>query len=229
MSFAPGAAPMLALIDGNNFYCSCERVFRPSLESVPLAVLSNNDGCAVARSQEAKALGVKMGQPFFEFRHLEESHGLVALSANFALYGDMSDRMMSLASGMGYAQEIYSIDESFVDLSGIRGDLADRARSIRHRIHRWTGIPTCVGIGPTKTLAKLAHHIAKDAERKPGSYPAELADVCDLSKMSRGEIDALLAATPVGTCGAWGPGSRRGYWRWAARPRSTWRAATHRF
>ncbi len=101
MSFAPGAVPMLALIDGNNFYCSCERVFRPSLESVPLAVLSNNDGCAVARSQEAKALGVKMGQPFFEFRHLEESHGLVALSANFALYGDMSDRMMSLASGWG--------------------------------------------------------------------------------------------------------------------------------
>jgi DNA polymerase V len=204
VSFAAGAPPMLALIDGNNFYCSCERVFRPSLDGVPLVVLSNNDGCAVARSQEAKALGVKMGQPFFEFRHLEESAGLVSLSANFALYGDMSDRMMSLAAGMGHLQEIYSIDESFVDLSGVRGDLAERAFKIRDRIQRWTGIPTCVGIGPTKTLAKFANHVAKDAERKPGSYPERHAAVCDLSKLTRVELDELLAATPVGE--VWGVG-----------------------
>lgn len=101
---------MLALLDINNAYVSMERVFRPSLNGLPVVVLSNNDGCAVARSDEAKALGVKMGQPFFEFRHLVDSAGLVALSANFALYGDMSDRFMSLAAGLGPEQEIYSID-----------------------------------------------------------------------------------------------------------------------
>ena len=106
---------MFALVDGNNFYVSCERVFRPTLEGVPVIVLSNNDGCAIARSNEAKAMGVKMGHPWHQIRHLEED-GLVALSANFALYGDMSDRMMSIAAGMGPSQEIYSIDESFIGL-----------------------------------------------------------------------------------------------------------------
>lgn len=162
---------MFALIDGNNFYVSCERVFRPSLEGVPVVVLSNNDGCAIARSNEAKALGIKMGHPWHQIKHLEEEAGLVALSANFALYGDMSDRMMSLAAGLGPTQEIYSIDESFIGLDGVRGDLKARARAIRARIHRWVGIPCGVGIAPTKTLAKLANHIAKTAERKPGSYP----------------------------------------------------------
>ena len=152
---------MLALIDGNNFYCSCERVFQPWLQNRPLVVLSNNDGCAIARSDEAKALGIKMGAPWFKIRHLEDEAGLVALSANFALYGDMSDRMMTLAAGLGHNQEIYSIDESFVDLSGIRGDLVRRARTIRKRIHQWIGIPTCIGIAPTKILAKLANAIAK--------------------------------------------------------------------
>ena len=104
---------MYALVDGNNFYVSCERVFRPSLEGLPVVVLSNNDGCAVARSNEAKALGIKMGAPWFQIKHLAESDGLVALSANFALYGDLSDRMMSLAAGLGPTQEIYSIDECF--------------------------------------------------------------------------------------------------------------------
>jgi hypothetical protein len=103
---------MYALVDGNNFYVSCERVFRPSLNDRPVVVLSNNDGCAIARSNEAKALGIKMGEPWFKIRHLEEQAGLVALSANFTLYGDMSDRMMSLAAGLGPTQEIYSIDES---------------------------------------------------------------------------------------------------------------------
>ncbi|MDE2077150.1 MAG: DNA polymerase V subunit UmuC, partial [Burkholderiales bacterium] len=151
---------MYALVDGNNFYVSCERVFRPSLEGVPVIVLSNNDGCAIARSNEAKALGVKMGQPWHEVKHLQEDAGLVALSANFALYGDMSDRMMSLAAGLGPTQEVYSIDESFIGLDGVRGDLKSRAIAIRARIHRWVGIPCGIGIASTKTLAKLANHIA---------------------------------------------------------------------
>ena len=122
---------MLALLDGNNFYVSCERVFRPSLQGRPVVVLSNNDGCAISRSNEAKALGIKMAQPHHEFRHLEDRAGLVSLSANFTLYGDMSDRMMSLAAGLGPGQEIYSIDECFVDLHGVRGNLAERAHAIR--------------------------------------------------------------------------------------------------
>ncbi|MEY3216909.1 MAG: polymerase [Pseudomonadota bacterium] len=200
--------PMLALIDGNNFYCSCERVFQPWLQNRPLVVLSNNDGCAIARSDEAKALGIKMGAPWFKIRHLEQEAGLVALSANFALYGDMSDRMMSLAAGLGHTQEVYSIDESFVDLSGITGDLVRRARTIRRRILQWIGIPTCIGIGPTKTLAKLANAIAKSAERKPGSYPAQYAQICHLGACSPQELAALLQATEVGE--VWGVGPRIG-------------------
>ena len=122
-----------------------------------------------------------MGAPWFQIRHMEETHGLVALSANFTLYGDMSNRMMSLAAGLGPSQEIYSIDESFVGLQGLRGDLITRSHAIRARIHQWVGIPCGIGIGHTKTLAKLANHIAKTAERKPGSYPAELAQVCNLT------------------------------------------------
>ena len=175
---------MYALVDGNNFYVSCERVFRPSLNGKPVVVLSNNDGCAIARSNEAKALGIKMGAPWFQIRHLAESDGLVALSANFALYGDLSDRMMSLAAGLGPAQEIYSIDESFIDLTGVRGNLVERSHKIRDRILQWVGIPCGIGIGTTKTLAKLANHIAKTAERKPGSYPDQLARVCDLSSLN---------------------------------------------
>jgi DNA polymerase V len=200
--------PQLALIDGNNFYCSCERVFQPWLQNRPLVVLSNNDGCAIARSDEAKALGIKMGAPWFKIRHLEDEAGLVALSANFALYGDMSDRMMSLAAGLGHNQEVYSIDESFVDLSGIRGDLVRRARTIRKRIHQWIGIPTCIGIAPTKTLAKLANAIAKSAERKPGSYPAHHAQICHLGACTPEELQALLQATEVGD--VWGVGRKIG-------------------
>lgn len=199
---------MYALVDGNNFYVSCERVFRASLEAVPVVVLSNNDGCAIARSNEAKALGIKMGAPWFQIKHLEDEAGLVALSANFALYGDMSNRMMSLIAGLGHRQEVYSIDESFTDLSGIRGDMADRCRRMRQRILDWIGIPTCIGVGPTKTLAKLANHIAKTAERKPGSYPAHLAQICHLGTMRPDELDALLSATDVGE--VWGVGPRIG-------------------
>jgi DNA polymerase V len=199
-----------ALVDGNNFYVSCERVFRPSLEGLPVVVLSNNDGCAVARSNEAKALGIKMGAPWFQIEHFAESHGLVALSANFALYGDLSDRMMSLAAGLGPTQEIYSIDESFIELTGVRGDLVERSHKVRSRILQWVGIPCCVGIGATKTLAKLANHVAKTAERKPGSYSAflsaRLSQVCNFSVLSPAELDSVFSTTPVNE--VWGVGPR---------------------
>ena len=197
---------MYALVDGNNFYVSCERVFRPSLVGLPVVVLSNNDGCAIARSNEAKALGIAMGAPWFKIKHFTESAGLVALSANFALYGDLSDRMMSLAAGLGPHQEIYSIDESFIDMTGVRGNLVERSHKIRDRILQWVGIPCGIGIGSTKTLAKLANHIAKTAERKPGSYPAQHAQVCDLSMLSRAELEAVLGATSVNE--VWGVGRR---------------------
>ena len=197
---------MYALVDGNNFYVSCERVFRPSLVGLPVVVLSNNDGCAIARSNEAKALGIAMGAPWFKIKHLAESDGLVALSANFALYGDLSDRMMSLAAGLGPQQEVYSIDESFIDLPGVRGNLVERSHKVRSRILQWVGIPCGIGIGTTKTLAKLANHIAKTAERKPGSYPAHLAQVCNLASLTTAERNAVFAATAVNE--VWGVGRR---------------------
>ena len=197
---------MYALVDGNNFYVSCERAFRPDLISRPVVVLSNNDGCAIARSNEAKALGIAMGAPWFKIQHLVESDELVALSANFALYGDLSDRMMSLAAGLGPAQEIYSIDESFIDLTGIRGNLVERCFKVRSRILQWVGIPCCIGIASTKTLAKLANHVAKTAERKPGIYPDKLMQVCNFADMTTQEFEAVLAATPVNEL--WGVGRR---------------------
>jgi DNA polymerase V len=197
-----------ALVDGNNFYVSCERVFRPSLLGQPVVVLSNNDGCAIARSNEAKALGVRMGHPWFQCKEFERDHGLVALSANFALYGDMSDRMMTVASSFAPKQEIYSIDESFLDFAGVPGDLMAICRETRSRILQWVGIPCGIGLGPTKTLAKLANHIAKSAERKPGSYPSQLAQVCHLGVLNRAELDAVFKATAVGE--VWGVGRRIG-------------------
>ena len=197
---------MYALVYGNNFCVSCERAFRPDLIGRPVVVLSNNDGCAIARSNEAKELGIAMGAPWFKIQHLVESDELVALSANFALYGDLSDRMMSLAAGLGPAQEIYSIDESFIDLAGIRGNLVERCVKIRSRILQWVGIPCCIGIAPTKTLAKLANHVAKTAERKPGIYPDKLMQVCNFADMTTQEFEAVLAATPVNE--VWGVGRR---------------------
>ena len=179
---------MYALVDGNNFYVSCERVFRPSLINCPVVVLSNNDGCAIARSNEAKALGIALGAPWFEIQHLADSNELVALSANFPLYGNMSDRMMSVAAGLGPGQEIYSIDESFIDMAGVRGCLVERTL-------KWVGIPCGIGIGTTKTLAKLANHVAKTAERKPSSYPQRLAQVCNLAALTPVAFNEELAAT----------------------------------
>lgn len=196
---------MYALLDGNNFYCACERAFRPALRDRPVVVLSNNDGCAISRSDEAKALGIKMGAPWFMLEKQAEADGVVALSANFVLYGDMSHRMMSIAASLG-VQEVYSIDECFLHLGTLRGDMTAQAQELRERVQQWIGIPCCVGIGATKTLAKLANHVAKTAYRKPGIYPAELARVANLARLPSSDMDAILAATPARE--VWGIGPR---------------------
>lgn len=159
----------LALVDCNNFYVSCERLFRPDLLKVPLVVLSNNDGCVVSRSNEAKALGVKMGQPWFECKALAEQHGILALSSNYALYADLSNRVMAIVATFSPRHEVYSIDECFAHLTGIP-KVRDVGYAIRERVGRWTGIPVCVGIGPTKTLAKLANLVAKKHPRSKGVF-----------------------------------------------------------
>jgi DNA polymerase V len=201
------APSVFALLDGNNFYASCERVFDPRLIGRPLVVLSNNDGCAIARSEEAKALGIKMGAPWFQIKHLEQEAGLVALSANFELYGDMSSRMMQMAETLGCGQEIYSIDECFLDMSGIP-KATERARRKQAEVLQGIGIATCIGIGPTKTLAKLANHIAKSADRKPSSYPVQLGKVCNLVEMTDRQRDWLYKRTEVSE--VWGVGRRIG-------------------
>lgn len=152
----------LALIDGNSFYCSCERVFDPKLEKRPVIVLSNNDGCAVARTSEAKALGIKMGQPMFQIRDLCRKNNVAVFSSNYALYGDMSRRMNAVYQGFARDIEIYSIDESFLDVSHLpMSERTEWASDLRATTRQWTGIPCCVGIGPTKTLAKMANKAAK--------------------------------------------------------------------
>ncbi len=197
---------MFALVDVNNMYVSCERVFRPALIGKPVVVLSNNDGACIARSDEAKALGVKMAQPWFEVKHLARSAGLLALSANFELYGDMSSRMMALAAAYAPRQEIYSIDECFLDFDGMPGDRVATGRELRRQVLRWLGLPTSVGFAPTKTLAKLANHVAKMAERKPGSYARELAQVCDFGTLGPHELDEVMRRTDVGD--VWGIGRK---------------------
>ena len=197
---------MFALVDVNNMYVSCERVFRPSLIGKPVVVLSNNDGACIARSNEAKDLGVQMAQPWFEVRHLERDAGLLALSANFELYGDMSTRMMTLVAQYAPRQEVYSIDECFLDFAGMPGDLVATGRQLRAQVLQWTGLPTSIGFGPTKTLAKLANHVAKMADRKPGRYDARHAQVCHLGVADRAARDAVFAASEVGD--VWGIGRR---------------------
>ncbi|MDB5612470.1 MAG: polymerase, partial [Devosia sp.] len=183
----------LALIDGNSFYCSCERVFDRKLERRPVIVLSNNDGCAVARTAEAKALGIKMGQPMFQIRDLCRDNKVAVFSSNYALYGDMSRRMNSIYDSFSPDVEIYSIDESFIDVS--RLPVKDRtawASDLRSTTWQWTGIPTCVGIGPTKTLAKLANKAAK-------GLPAGVLDLSDPQEQAR-----VMADFPIGD--VWGIG-----------------------
>jgi DNA polymerase V len=197
---------MYALVDGNNFYVSCERVFAPRLLGRPVVVLSSNDGACIARSNEAKDLGVTMAQPWFQVRHLEKAAGLVAVSANHELYGDMSARMMAVEARYAPRQEVYSVDESFLDFTGVRDDRVATGKAMRAAILKETGIPTSVGFGATKTLAKLANNIAKTADRKPGSYPADLAQVCDFGRLPRQALEALFAVTDVGMI--WGVGKR---------------------
>ena len=151
---------MIALADCNNFYVSCERVFRPSLEGRPVIVLSNNDGCAVARSNEAKAIGIPMGAPFHQIKRLCGANGVVVFSSNYELYGDMSRRVVSVLSRFAPEMEIYSIDESFLNLGGLPDPLGLSNR-MRETVGKWTGIPISVGLGKTKTLAKLANKLAK--------------------------------------------------------------------
>lgn len=197
---------MFALVDVNNMYVSCERVFRPALNGRPVVVLSSNDGACIARSNEAKDLGVRMAQPWFEVRHLEREAGLVALSANFELYGDMSSRMMTLAAEYAPRQEIYSIDECFLDFDGVPGDLVGIGRELRAKVLAWTGLPTSIGFGATKTLAKLANHVAKTADRKPGRYPPQYAQVCNFLDLSTEQLHGVLGATEVGD--VWGIGRK---------------------
>ncbi len=189
----------IALIDVNNFYVSCERVFNPKLEGKPVVVLSNNDGCAVARSNEVKALGVKMGQPWFQLKNLAKKHGIVAYSSNYALYADMSNRAMSILATFSPNQEVYSIDECFLDLAGFKAhNLICYGQRIRQRIKQCTGLPVCVGIGSTKTLAKLANHIAKKNH--------EFNGVVDLNIMSLQKQNEWLRKIEVSE--VWGIGRR---------------------
>ncbi|MFK3680701.1 translesion error-prone DNA polymerase V subunit UmuC [Pseudomonas sp. NPDC088890] len=187
---------VFALIDCNSFYASCERVFRPDLAKTPIVVLSNNDGCVIARSYDAKPF-VKMGEPYFEAKDKLRRHGIVAFSSNYALYGDMSERVMSLIEEMVPAAEVYSIDESFADLTGIPGNLTQFGRELRAKILRCTGIPVGVGIARTKTLAKLANHTAKRLQAQTGG----VVDICDPFKR-----DWVLRNTEVKE--VWGIGRR---------------------
>jgi DNA polymerase V len=191
---------MFALVDCNNFYASCERVFNPTLTRRPIVVLSNNDGCVIARSNEAKALGFKMGDPLFKVRPVIERHNVAVFSSNYTLYGDMSSRVMQTLQQFAPEVEIYSIDEAFLNLAGFDPcQLADLAQRIRRTVKQWTGIPVSVGIGPTKTLAKAANRLAKKDPAAAGVW---------LIATEEARQDALTRL-PVGD--VWGIGHR-----WAA-------------
>lgn len=191
-----------ALVDINNCYVSCERIFNPSLNNKPVIVLSNNDGCAVARSQEAKDLGIKMGVPLFQIKDIVEKHQVQVLSSNYALYAEMSRRFMKVLSDFvaPQEQEIYSIDECFLDLTAHLGnyDLTEYAQQIRQRVLSWLGLPVCIGIGRSKTEAKLANHIAKKN--------AYFNGVCNLVSMDPCSAETLYQAIEIGE--VWGIGRK---------------------
>lgn len=188
----------LALVDVNNFYASCERLFRPDLAHKPVLVLSNNDASVIARSKEVKALGIKMGMPAFQIEHLVRKHNIHCFSSNYALYADMSARVMSTLEQLTPRIEVYSIDEAFADLTGTEHlcSLEEYGQDLKDKIAKWVGLPVCVGIAPTKTLAKLANHGAK-------TYPGTKG-VVDLTDPQRQE--KLMKLVPVGE--VWGVGSR---------------------
>ena len=186
---------MFALIDCNAFYVSCERIFQPHLEKKPVIVLSSNDGCAIARSSEAKALGIPMGAPLFKIRDIVEKHNIHVFSANFSLYGDISSRVMEALKAFSPTLEVYSIDEAFLDLSTLsQEELFAYGCDIKKIVKKWTGIPVSVGIGPTKTLAKVANSMAK---RHPSGCYALLTSE---------KTEALLGQ--VSLQDVWGIGSR---------------------
>jgi DNA polymerase V len=190
----------LALVDCNNFYVSCERMFIPRLEGKPVVVLSNNDGCAVARSNEVKSLGIKMGEPWFKMKDIAKKHGIIAYSSNYTLYGDLSARVMSILSTFSPKQEIYSIDECFLDLDGFDPQLLmEYGQKIRQAVKSNVGIPVCVGIADTKTLAKLANDCAKKTL-------AGNDGVCDFGRLDKQQLSTLFASISVGE--VWGVGSR---------------------
>ena len=187
---------MYAAVDCNNFYASCERVFRPALEHRPVVVLSNNDGCIVARSAEAKALGIAMGTPLYQAKPLIKQHNIAVFSSNYALYGDMSNRVMETLRELSPQVEVYSIDEAFVNVSHAkyqRQSWEQMAHTLRQTVQQWTGIPTSVGVAPTKTLAKVANRIAK-----------QQGGVCVLTQAA--DWEPVLAKTPVEK--VWGIGRR---------------------
>jgi DNA polymerase V len=190
---------LFALIDCNNFYVSCERLFNPKLEGKPVVVLSNNDGCVVSRSAEAKACGVKMGVPFFKITDLVKQYGIIAHSSNYALYGDISERIMAILAKFSPSQEIYSIDECFLDFTGMP-DRIGHARMIRQAIKQQAGVPVCVGIAATKTLAKLANFTAKMSTDSGGVF--------DFSSLTDEESDKIFARLPARQ--VWGVGRKLG-------------------
>ena len=192
---------LFALVDVNNFYVSCERVFAPKLEDIPMVVLSNNDGCAVARSAEVKALGVKMGTPWFQMKDLAQQHGIQAYSSNYTLYGDMSGRVVEVLRKFTPNLEVYSIDESFLQIETVLKQYADPTslgQIIKQDVKDTTGLPVCVGIGASKTLAKLANHLAKKNPQFTG--------VCDISSMPKAMLYQWMAETAVGE--VWGIGGK---------------------
>jgi DNA polymerase V len=192
--------PVFALVDANNFYASCEKLFDPRLRHRPVVVLSNNDGCVVARSAEAKALGIPMGAPWFKLQDEARRYGIVAFSSNYALYADISNRVVEILSSFTPNLEVYSIDESFLELSGFeRFGYEEYGAEIRLRVADWLGLAVCVGIGPTKTLAKLANHCAKKA--LAGSN-----GVCDLTAIAATEQTQLFSKIDVSE--VWGVGRK---------------------
>ena len=191
---------MKAIVDCNNFYCSCERLFQPHLKNTPVVVLSNNDGCIISRSDEAKKLGIKMAQAFFLSKPLLKAHGIVAFSSNYNLYGDLSKRVMETMESMlpSNCIEVYSVDEAFVDLGHVPAkDLHAVVKELKERIQLWTGIGVSIGVAPTKTLAKIANNLAKDNKEK---------SQCMLLLDTPGKVNAALKRTPVNEI--WGVGKQ---------------------
>lgn len=194
---------LFALIDCNNFFVSCERVFRPDLEGKPVVVLSSNDGCVVARSNEARAIGIPMGAPAFKYKELFKKEGVIQFSANFELYGDMSRRITEILTSITPRLEVYSIDESFLDVSQLDiNDYEAWGRQVRETVLKWTGVPTRVGIAPTKTLAKLASELTKSDPDRRG--------VQLIAPLDKDALQACLSKTPIES--VWGIG-------WALAPK----------